>query len=223
MIMMFGSIPRKSIAFFQPFYATETKTPKYLSQNEVYSLQAYQRMAEINPKRELNLKYSQTSFWVYSVNYYGRDGASDSLLSLQNRHDLDINLILLALWTGAEMGILLKKEHFAILDAKAYEWRNNIIKPLRSSRQAIKSFTSMNIGLADDIYQKIKSAELDAEHVAQTFLAGSLSSLPETTTTSDYCHAATSNLASYFAYAGVDTNQKVRQAAEFLVRSAEIK
>ena len=223
MIMMFGSIPRKSIAFFQPFYATETKTPKYLSQNEVYSLQVYQRMAETDPNRELNQKCSQTSFWDYSVDYYDRDGVSDSLLSLQNRHDLDINLILLALWTGAEMGILLKKEHFATLDAKAYEWRDNIIKPLRSSRQAIKSFTSMNIGLTDDIYQKIKSAELDAEYVAQIFLSDSLSSLPETTNTSDYCHAATSNLASYFAYAEVNTNQIVRQAAVFLVRCAEIK
>ena len=223
MIMMFGSIPRKSIAFFQPFYATETKTPKYLSRNEVYSLYAYQRMAETDPNRELNQKCSQTSFWEYSVDYYDRDGASDSLLSLQNRHDLDINLILLALWTGAEMGMLLKKEHFAILDAEAYEWRNNIIKPLRSCRQAIKSFTSMNIGLTDDIYQKLKSAELDAEHVAQIFLSGSLSSLPETTNTSDYCHAATSNLASYFAYADVNKNQKVRQAAVFLIRCAEIK
>ena len=221
--MMFGSIPRKSIAFFQPFYGTETKTPKYLSRNEVYSLQVYQKMAETDPNRELNQKCSQTSFWDYSVDYYDRDGVSDSLLSLQNRHDLDINLILLALWTGAEMGILLEKEHFAILDAKAYEWRDNIIKPLRSSRQAIKSFTSMNIGLTDDIYQKIKSAELDAEHVAQIFLSDSLSSLPETTNTSDYCHAATSNLASYFAYADVNTNQKVRQAAVFLVRCAEIK
>ena len=180
-------------------------------------------MAETDPNRELNQKCSETSFWDYSVDYYDRDGVSDSLLSLQNRHDLDINLILLALWTGAEMGILLKKEHFAILDAKAYEWRDNIIKPLRSSRQAIKSFTSMNIGLTDDIYQKIKSAELDAEHVAQIFLSGSLLSLPEPTDTSDYCHAATLNLASYFAYAGVDTNQKVRQAAVFLVRCAGIK
>ena len=176
-----------------------------------------------DPNRELNPKCPQTSFWEYSVDYYGRDGASDFLLSLQDRHDLDVNLILLALWTGAEMGILLKKKHFAILDTKAHGWRDNIIRPLRSSRQAIKSFTSMNIGLADNIYQKIKSAELDAEHVAQTVLSGSLSSLPETSNTSDYCYAATSNLASYFCYAGVETNQKVRQAAVFLVRCAQIK
>lgn len=223
MIMVFGSLPRKSIAFYQPFYETKTKTLKYLSRNKVYSLQAYWSMAETEPNRDRNRKWAQTSFWDYSVDYYGRDGVSNSLLSLQNRHDLDVNLVLLALWTGAEMGILLKKEHFAILDAKACEWRDNIIKPLRSSRQALKSFKSMNIGLADDIYQKIKSAELDAEHVAQIFLSGSLSSLPETTDTSDYCHAATLNLASYFAYAGVDTNQKVRQAAVFLVRCAGIK
>ena len=178
-------------------------------------------MAYTDPSIDKKSSWPQESLWDYSLAYYARDNVPQFLLALQDQYDLDVNLILLAIWAGAELGLLLKEEHFSKLDAAACEWRENVVKPLRTVRRAFKNFKTIEIPRARDIRGGIKAAELDAEYVAQIMLTNKISDLTKVATTNKYADAVTANLNSYFKYAGIDMNQKIQDARIFLVSRTE--
>ncbi|HIC71302.1 MAG TPA: TIGR02444 family protein, partial [Alphaproteobacteria bacterium] len=72
-------------------------------------------MAYTDPSIDKKSSWPQESLWDYSLAYYARDNVPQFLLALQDQYDLDVNLILLAIWAGAESGLLLKEEHFSKL------------------------------------------------------------------------------------------------------------
>ena len=178
-------------------------------------------MAYTGPSIEQKPSWPQESLWDYSLAYYARDSVPQFLLALQDQYDLDVNLILLAIWAGAESGLLLKDEHFSKLDSAVCEWRENVVKPLRAVRRAFKLFKTIEIASAGDIRARIKAAELDAEHVAQIMLMNKISDLTKVATTSKYADAAAANLDSYFKYAAIDINEKIQDARIFLVSRTE--
>ena len=40
------------------------------------------------------------SFWAFSLEFYARPGVAEACLALQDRHGLDVNILLLCCWLG---------------------------------------------------------------------------------------------------------------------------
>ena len=125
-------------------------------------------------------------FWDYSVALYGRAGVEAACLELQQRHRIDVNLVLLCLWLG-ERGTALDGEALARLCHAADRWQLEVVRPLRNLRRRLKARVADRepnsvagdwTGLAATIRERAIALEIDAEHLEQVHLGRVAAALP---------------------------------------------
>ena len=115
-----------------------------------------------------------TPFWAFSIAVYAGDGVAAECLGLQERLEVDVNLLLFAAYMGAVEGVRLSQRDVASASAAVAEWHTEIVRPMRTARQALKAPASNT----DDALQPaaaslrltVKRAELDAEKIEQALL-----------------------------------------------------
>jgi uncharacterized protein (TIGR02444 family) len=119
-------------------------------------------------------------FWTFSLEVYARNGVEAACLELQERHQLDVNLLLLCCWLGTR-GIRLGEAEVAGVRQQVGDWRARVILPLRTVRRHLKDLgTSPSRSIAPLVDQvrslrrRLQAAELDAERVEQAVLAGAV-------------------------------------------------
>ncbi len=111
------------------------------------------------------------AFWRFSLSVYGQQGVPDICLALQDAHGVDVNVLLYLLFR-ATWGAELDADEIARLDAAIAPWRDEVVRPLRGVRRALKGAALARIAADDDrLRQRIKSAELEAERLQQMALA----------------------------------------------------
>lgn len=133
-------------------------------------------------------------FWDFSLDLYGRPGVARDCLALQDRLDLDVNLLLFACWWALRGGRPLTEAEWRRLIAGSADWRDNAVRRLRALRRFLKP-----AGASPDIagmHARVKALELDAEHVAQLAIAalhdGPQGTPPPPAGRADACAAALS-------------------------------
>lgn len=99
--------------------------------------------------------------WRFALGLYGRPGVAAACLDLQDRHDVDIPLLLAALWHGASGRGRLDASRVRAWRAHARAWRR-AITPLRAARTAIRAAAKADPAIAR-LRQAILAAELAAE------------------------------------------------------------
>lgn len=112
-------------------------------------------------------------FWEFSLAVYGRPGVPAACVALQDRHGLDVNVLLFAAWAGMACGTLLSAERLAEVDSTIAGWRREVVRPLRAARRRVKTED-------DAFYQRLKAVELEAERIQQDrlFAFGGLTPQP---------------------------------------------
>ncbi|MBL4739995.1 MAG: TIGR02444 family protein [Sneathiella sp.] len=80
--------------------------------------------------------------WDYATEIYSEKKVSDACLRLQDRHEIDVNLLLFCLWSGAfGWSTLTAIELSQALDISA-GWQLPIVVPLRTVRNGLKNSSS---------------------------------------------------------------------------------
>jgi uncharacterized protein (TIGR02444 family) len=103
---------------------------------------------------------TEKSLWEFSVALYARPGVEEACLTLQDRHGLDVNLVMLALWLAASG----RGEGFpAAAVGIAAAWHVTVVGVLRGLRQRLKTA----VPPAEGLRAEVKAAELAAERVLQ--------------------------------------------------------
>lgn len=111
------------------------------------------------------------AFWRFSLSVYGQEGVPELCISLQDDHGADVNVLLYLLFRAVS-GDAFDTADIARLDAGIAPWREEVVRPLRAVRRALK--TPALAGIADDddaLRQRIKAVELEAERRQQFALA----------------------------------------------------
>lgn len=103
-------------------------------------------------------------FWEYSCSAYGREGVASLCLELQDRLDVDVNVLLYAAWLGF-LGRSLSQEHLQGVDEQVRQWREDIVRPLRALRRDLKA-----LGAGSQTYEDVKKLELAAEEQQQQLM-----------------------------------------------------
>jgi uncharacterized protein (TIGR02444 family) len=117
--------------------------------------------------------FPPSPFWDFSLRLYARPGVAEACLALQARRGIDVNLLFCCLWLGLE-GERLAKRDVARLAARVQALHEDVVKPLRQARTALKAL----LEAADEslrpalgaLRAAIKKSELDAEHAEQVAL-----------------------------------------------------
>ncbi len=124
------------------------------------------------------ISWPKSAFWTFSTDLYGRPGVEAGCLALQERHDLDVNLLLFALWL-ADCGVVLDAPMLKRAKATVASWHAETTGPLRAVRRQLRH--RIDAADPDDIARKwpdqvtafrrkILQLELDCEHLAQLAL-----------------------------------------------------
>lgn len=76
-------------------------------------------------------------FWAFSLAYWENPSVQKALLALQDEYDLDINLLLFAIWVSVEKNLCLS---LVIQQAETLStyWQKKVITPVRQARQALR-------------------------------------------------------------------------------------
>ena len=136
-------------------------------------------------------------FWIFSLDFYGREGIAATCLDLQDRHGLDVNLLLLCCWHGWRGRGPLADPVLAAAEDRVGGWNRSVVAPLRAIRRALAAFPAAE---AAALRSTVRELELAAEREAQRLL---VAGLPETGDGGDRRTAAAAGLAAYLARHGV--------------------
>jgi len=149
-------------------------------------------------------------FWDWSLRVYAAPAVEKALLELQDRHGLDVNLLLFAGWTSLTGQGRLTESAWGELVAATADWRTKVIEPLRAVRRHLKR--DRGGADAEALRSRVKALELDAEHAAQLAIAGMAPRPGQSTVDGSKTLAqATANLERYAAAAGTALTGRERR------------
>jgi uncharacterized protein (TIGR02444 family) len=114
----------------------------------------------------------QEEVWTFTVAMYGRDGVAKLCLDLQDRSDLDVNMLLFMFFLGQKGQAPLS---ISSLETAVRDWRENVIKPLRDARRYLRDDLRSS---AQELRQRVKSDELQAERIEQQILCEAVETVP---------------------------------------------
>ena len=78
-------------------------------------------------------------FKRFALELYRRAGVADACLDLQNRHDLDVNVVLFAAFVGAARRQALTLDDLDLAHRRVDPWHHEVVRPLRGVRQRLKT------------------------------------------------------------------------------------
>lgn len=110
-------------------------------------------------------------FWRFSVRIYSQTHVKNSMLTLQNERGLNVNVLLFCIWYGSTDQGRLSKLQFRNLLNTIQHWHDQIVVPLRRTRQRLKSVDSNGW---QDIRQEIGQHEIVAEQIEQLIMLENL-------------------------------------------------
>ncbi len=139
-------------------------------------------------------------FWDFSLALYGKPGVAPALLGLQDRHGLDVNLLLYACW-AASQGRLLSSAEIGAVDALAAPWQAEIVRPLRALRRRLKGgFPGLAVEGVEAWRKRLGELEIEAERIAQEAMAAALPATPNSVAPGA---ATAANLKACLTHAGI--------------------
>lgn len=116
--------------------------------------------------RKTNNPTPGSGLWRFSLRVYRRPGVAAACLLLQDRHGIDVNLMLYAAYVAVSGRGAVDARALAAGERAVRDWGRTVILPLRRLRDQLKG-----IGVAAPTRRRILAAELEAEKEAQRRLA----------------------------------------------------
>ena len=129
-------------------------------------------------------------FWRFALALYARPGVAPACLELQDRHGIDVIILLYGCWLGASGRGRLDPAALRRAEAVARPWREQVVEPLRRTRHGLKGIAG-----AEQLYERMKQVELAAEREAVKRLAPLAPGTDATIPDSERVAAARANLA----------------------------
>ena len=153
------------------------------------------------------------TFWRFSVQFYAMPGVESDCLRLQDEGGLNVNLALWCCWRALE-GEKLDREDIRAALEHIGEWNETVSTPLSALRRRVKDELGggPSEALPHGLYQRLKTAELEAERVEQALLCRSVRNPPRRRAQDDLRHLVEWNLETYMAAAGLGAETPLRAA-----------
>jgi uncharacterized protein (TIGR02444 family) len=112
----------------------------------------------------------KSPFWRFSVKFYAVPGVAPACIELQDKANVDVNVLFFLLW-NATQGRALNAADVTEIERAIGPWRNMAVVPLRSVRRALKTPPPvMAPEAAEGFRTRIKAVELEAERLQQEAL-----------------------------------------------------
>ncbi len=111
-----------------------------------------------------------SEFWQFSLSLYRTAGVPGACIALQDKHGLDVNIMLFALWLASRQRAVSSGDLMQA-DELVREWRAEAVVALRGVRRFLRQPPAAFSGeAAIALRDKVKSAELECERLQQEAL-----------------------------------------------------
>ena len=111
-------------------------------------------------------------FKQFALELYGSEGVAAACLYLQNRHMLDINVVLFAAFIGARRRQTLTTSCLDAARSRVDAWHREVVRPLRAVRQRLKTGPAPAPNeITTRLRGKLQQLEIDAELIELDQLA----------------------------------------------------
>jgi uncharacterized protein (TIGR02444 family) len=156
------------------------------------------------------LDWPVNPFWDYALELYRRQGVEAACLELQQRHGLDVNVVLFCCWLG-QRGIEVDEAALGRIADTAEAWQEDFVRPLRTVRSRLKaalteprpaSIPARWPEFAAALRQRVLALEIDGERLEQLLLAELAAELAPTAAPG--VALASANLGRYWRFAAPD-------------------
>jgi len=132
-----------------------------------------------SPAAQDNALKLDNELWRFAYSFYAREGVSPACLTLQDKLDVDVDILLFAIFARIERGILLDAADLAVVDNLVRDWRSEIVQVLRRARTRLKCGPApAPSALTEKLRNRIKATELEAEQIELAVLADWLDRQP---------------------------------------------
>lgn len=143
--------------------------------------------------------FGEHPFWSFSLDVYGRDGVAPAAIALQDRHGIDVNMLLFCLWVGAS-GRRLAAGDLARVAAAAEDWNREVVRPIRAARRRMKSPPGeLERDAVESLRRQVLSAEIATERAEQMLIARLAAAPAAAAGSAPPAEAAAGNLANWLA------------------------
>jgi uncharacterized protein (TIGR02444 family) len=151
--------------------------------------------------------------WRFSLAFYAAPSVARSLIALQDKDGLDVNLMLFALWHGVSGRGRLDSDGLRAAGRAAGKIRADIVEPLRTLRRNLRQNPDADV---QRLLDGVKALELAAEKVVQSRLTRLAGPCDASRSRHARLDAAYDNFALYLGSEGVGSAEAVaiRQALE---------
>jgi uncharacterized protein (TIGR02444 family) len=124
------------------------------------------------------MDFPKHPFWDFALKVYGAPGVSQACLEVQERHGVDVNVLLFCLWVGESGRGAMTPAQLSHARDSVHRWHEGVVKKLRGVRRVLKedSLGAPN-EFADRLRREIQAREIDAEHIEQLVLVASVTDL----------------------------------------------
>ena len=164
------------------------------------------------------------SLWNFSVHTYGKPGVADACLALQDRHGLDVNVLLFCCWFGCTRGVVDEPLWDSVL-AFSEPWAENVVRLLRTVRTWMKHTGCTRLEISNDecikLREEVKRVELKAEQLQETTLQElAESSPPKILDITSQIDCINLNLKEYIFRNGIDLDAASQSSLAHIVTAA---
>ena len=105
----------------------------------------------------------ENPFWQFSLSLYAKPEVTEYCLTLQDKHNMQVNLLLYSIWLSTKGCIL---EPLRIKqNSQLQNWLTQVIPSIREARIQVGENSKQ-----DPLYKQLKACELKAEQRAQAIL-----------------------------------------------------
>jgi uncharacterized protein (TIGR02444 family) len=111
----------------------------------------------------------ENPFWRFSITVYADKRVATECLALQNVFGADVNVILFCAWRGTQHAALADAD-LRNITATIKEWHSDVVRPLRSVRQALKTMIEAAPTETTDLRRQIAALEIRSEQIEQAML-----------------------------------------------------
>jgi uncharacterized protein (TIGR02444 family) len=115
----------------------------------------------------------ESPLWRFSLAVYRGAGVQEECLDVQERHGVDVNLLMLCAYVGAIEGAVLSASDVAEALEASGAWHGNVVKALRQVRQTMKPWGAGEgtfSRVVEAVRVKVKGAELESEQIEQAMM-----------------------------------------------------
>lgn len=127
----------------------------------------------LSPALSSAVEKDQSRFWSFSLTVYSKPDVQKECLDLQDRHAIDVNLILFCAFAGAVHGAVLPDDALKQAAGLVGGWHKDVVINLREARRALKPFATGSSSVASAagaLRNSVKAMELEAERLEQMLL-----------------------------------------------------